>query len=121
MLGNAHFIKRLPFRTVLIDAWYASMDVMKAIKALSKVYYARLKRNCLVSSSVASAYQRVETLTWMPAEATQGKLVHIKKFPKGHQVKLLRLASDSGRTEYIATNDLSQSDAQATQQKSRLC
>ena len=38
MLRNAHFVKRLPFRTVLIDAWYASMDVMKAIEALSKVY-----------------------------------------------------------------------------------
>ena len=120
MLRNAYFVKRLPFRAVLIDAWYASMDVMKAIEALSKVYYAPLKRNRLVSSSVASAYQRVETLTWTPVEAAHGKLVHIKKFPKGHEVKLFRLASDSGRTEYIATNDLSQSDAQATQQQCRL-
>jgi hypothetical protein len=40
MLRNAHFVKRLPFRTVLIDAWYASMDVMQAIESLSKVYYA---------------------------------------------------------------------------------
>ena len=40
MLRNAHFVKRLPFTTVLIDAWYASMDVMKAIERLSKVYYA---------------------------------------------------------------------------------
>ena len=79
-----------------------------------------MKRNRLVSSSVASGYQRVETLTWSPAEARQGQLVHIKKFPKGHQVKVFRLASDSGRTEYIATNDLSESHTKATHEKCRL-
>ncbi len=120
MLSNAYFVKRLPFRTVLVDSWYASMDVMKAIEALSKVYYAPLKRNRLVSTSVASDYQRVEALTWTPAETTEGKLVHIKKFPKGHEVKLFRLVSGSGRTEYIATNDLSQSDVNATHQVCRV-
>ena len=120
MLRNAHFVKRLPFRTVLIDSWYAAMSVMKTVEALSKVYYAPLKRNRLVSLSVASGYQRVEALTWTPAEATAGKLVHINKFPKGHQVKVFRLASDSGRTEYIATNDLSQCDTEATREHCRL-
>ena len=121
MLRTAHFVKGLAFRTVLIDAWYASMSVMKAIEAIgNQVYYAPLKRNRLVSRSAASDYQRVETLTWTSAEATAGPLVHIKKFPKGHQVKVFRLASASGRTEYIATNDLSQSDAEATLRKSRL-
>ena len=120
MLSNAHFVKGLPFQTVLIDSWYASMDVMKAIEAVSKVYYAPLKRNRLVSTSVASDYQRVETLTWTPTEAIEGKLAHIKKFPKGHQVKLFRIVSTSGRTEYIATNDLSQSDVETTQNQCRL-
>ena len=46
--------------------------------------------------------------------------MHIRKFPKGHPVKLFPIASSSGRTEYIATNDLSQSDAEATQRESRL-
>ena len=40
MLENAYFVKRLPFRTVLIDAWYASMGMMKTIETISKVYYA---------------------------------------------------------------------------------
>ena len=51
---------------------------------------------------------------------TEGQLVHLKKFPKGHQVKVFRLVSDSGRTEYIATNDLSQSDVEATRATCRL-
>ena len=120
MLRNAHFVKRLPFETVLVDAWYASMDVMRAIETLSKVYSALLKRNRLVSTWVETPYQRVETLTWTPAEATAGKLVHIKKFPKDHEVKVFRIASASGRTEYIATNDLSQDDVGATEKKCRL-
>ena len=120
MLRNAHFVKRLAFRTVLMDTWYASMTVMKAIEALDKVYYAPMKRSRLVSTSVASGYQRVEALPWTSAEATIGKLVHIRKFPKGHQVKLFRIASSSGRTEYIVTNDLSQSDVGATRQTCRL-
>lgn len=44
----------------------------------------------LVSLSVDSGCQRVETLAWTPAETTCGQLVHIKKFPKGHQVKVFR-------------------------------
>ena len=59
-------------------------------------------------------------MTWTPTEAIQGKLVHINKFPKGHQVKVFRLVSDSGRTEYITTNDLSQCDAEATRENCRL-
>ncbi len=46
--------------------------------------------------------------------------MHIKKFPKDHQVKLFRIESSTGRTEYIATNDLSQSDADATDQECRV-
>ena len=121
MLRNAYFVKCLPFRTVLIDAWYASMPVMKAVQAISKIYYAPLKRNRLVNDSEGvGAHKRVEALTWTEAELQHGKLLHIKKFPKDHQVKLFRIASASGRTEYIATNDLSQSDAGATKQECRV-
>lgn len=120
MLKNAHFAKRLPFQTVLIDAWYASMDVMKAIAAISKVYYAPLKRNRFVSTSVDTPYQRVETLTWTQIQSIEGQVVHIKRFPKGYQVKVFRIASGSGRTEYIATNDLSHSDTETPRAKCRL-
>ena len=63
-------------------------------------------------------HQQVRNLSWFQTEIRQGKRVHIKKFPKGHQVKLFRIASSNGRTEYIATNDLSQADA--TEQEYRV-
>ena len=51
MLQNAIFKKQLPFRTVLMDSWYASMKVMKAIERLSKIYYMPLKSNRLVNDT----------------------------------------------------------------------
>ena len=89
-----YFVKRLAFRCVLVDAWYASMRVMKAIEALSKVYYAPLKCNRLVNDTQGvDPYKRVDALEWRQSEMREGKLVHIKKFPKGHEVKLFRLVS----------------------------
>ena len=121
LLRTAYFVKCVPFRKVLIDAWYASLRGMKAIHALSKIYDAPLKWNRLVNDSDGvDSHKRVDALTWTQAERRQGKLVHIKKFPRDHQVKVFRIASASGRTEYIATNDLSQSDAKATQREGRL-
>ena len=79
-----------------------------------------MKRNRLVSTSVDTPYQRVEALSWTQAEVVEGQVVHIKKFPKGHQVKLFRIASASGRTEYIATNDLSQCDVETMEKRTRL-
>ena len=121
MLHNAYFVKNLPFRTVLVDSWYASMAVLKKIESLSKTYYAPLKRNRLVNDSDGvDPHKRIEDLTWTESELSQGKRVHIRKFPRGHQVKLFRIASGTGRTEYIVTNDLSQSDATATHQDCRV-
>ena len=115
MLQNAYFKKQLPFRTVLMDSWYASMQVMKAIERLSKIYYVPLKRNRLVNDTDgAQPHQQVRDLSWTQIETQQGKRVHINKFPNGHQVKLFRIVSSNGRTEYIATNDLSQSDVNTT-------
>ncbi len=31
-------VEKLPFRTVLMDSWYATMKVMKAIKKAGKIY-----------------------------------------------------------------------------------
>ena len=53
-------------------------------------------------------YQRLDTLPFDESEEQSGKLVHLKKFPKDHQVKLFRLVSSTGDTEWIVTNDLSE-------------
>ncbi len=92
MLHNAVFKKQLPFRTVLMDSWYASMKVMKAIERLSKIYYMPLKSNRLVNDTDGEQpHQQVRDLSRSQTGIRQGKRVHIKKFPKGHQVQFMTL------------------------------
>lgn len=117
MLLNAHTDKQLPFRGVLMDTWYAERKLLLLIERLEKVYYCALKGNRQVDESGGEqGYQRVDSLAWTETEAAQGKVVHLKDFPKGHQVKLFRLVLSSQRTDYIATNDNAQASSQATQE-----
>ncbi len=113
-------VDQLPFRTVLMDSWYATMKVMKAIEKADKIYYCPLKANRQVTESPDEAYQRVDSLTWTEAELESGKMVHLKKFPKGHQVKLFRIVLSTQRTDYVVTNDLSQDSTDATRQESAI-
>lgn len=117
MLDNAWSDKELPFRGVLMDSWYAERKLMLHIERLQKVYYAPLKDNRQVDETGGErGYQRVDSLTWTDVEHQQGKLVHLKTFPKGHQVKLFRLVLSPKRTDYVVTNDMAQDSTQATQE-----
>jgi hypothetical protein len=117
MLDNAHTDKRLPFGGVLMDSWYAERKLMLHIEDLHKVYYCPLKDNCQVDETNGErGYQRIDSLTWTEIEQEQGKWVHIKDFPKDHQVKLFRLVLSTQRTDFIATNDTAQDSTQATQE-----
>ena len=113
-------VENLPFCTVLMDSWYATMKVMKAIEKADKIYYCPLKDNRQVTESPDDPYRRVDSLDWTDAELQTGKLVHLKGFPKGHQLKLFRIVVSSHRTEYVVTNDLSQDSAEATRDESAL-
>jgi hypothetical protein len=45
MLEGVVYSKQLPFSIVLMDSWYASMQGIKHIEALGKVYYCPIKAN----------------------------------------------------------------------------
>ncbi len=116
MLNNAVSDKQLPFRGVLMDSWYAERKLMLHIERLNKVYYCPLKDNRQVDDSAdQSGYQRVDSLSWTESEVQHGKTLHIKDFPKGHQVKVFRLVLSTKRTDYIATNDMAQDSTPDTQ------
>jgi hypothetical protein len=116
MLVNAVHDKQLLFQTVLMDTWYAERRLMLLIERLGKIYYCPLKTNRRVDESEGQQpYQRIEELSWNAMDAQHGKLVHLKDFPKGHRVRLFRLVLSPERTEYVATNDLTQSETQTAQ------
>ena len=107
-------VEQIPFRTVLMDSWYAAMKVMKAIERAGKIYYCPLKSNRQITLDAEATYSRVDALSWTDEELQTGKLVHLKQFPKGHLVKLFRLVVSSHRTDYVVTHDLSQDSTDDT-------
>jgi hypothetical protein len=110
MLNNAVFQKKIPFAHVLMDSWYAAQKLMILIENLGKIYYVPLKKNRLVDDTGGQKnYQPIEGLTWSEIEQEQGKIIKINKFPRDKKVKLFRVTVSTTRTEYVATNDLSQS------------
>jgi hypothetical protein len=117
MLGNVVYQKQLPFQAVLMDTWYAAKGVMLYIEKLEKVYDCPIKANRQTNESGKPGdYHRVESLPWTPEEQAHGKRVHLKDFPKAHQVKLFRLLLSTKRTDYVVTNDLAQDSGEAVQE-----
>ena len=114
MFRTSVYVEKIPFGTVLMDSWYATMKIMKAIEKANKIYYYPIKSNRQVSCSPDDPYVRVDSLTWREEEAESGKMVHLNKFPKGHQHKLFRLVLSSQRTDYVVTNDHSQDSTSDT-------
>ncbi len=117
MLQNLVYHKLLPFDTVLMDTWYAVQSLMLYIDSLEKIYYCPLKNNRLVDDTFAKEkYKRIELLEWSPEELECGKIIKIKGFPAQKKVKLFRVTVSTNRTDYIATNDLSQSSTDVVQE-----
>lgn len=113
MLLNVVYQKQLPFRQVLMDSWYAAQKLMALIDNLGKIYYVPLKKNRLVDDTNGSQkYQQIEQLIWTKSEQEKGKIIKIKKFTKDKKVKLFRVTVSTNRTEYIATNELTQSSTE---------
>lgn len=116
MLSNIVYEKQLPFQAVLMDAWYATKDLMLYLESLKKIYYCPLKDNRQVDDSQgARSYRRMDALSWSAAELEHGKRIKIKGFPKEHKVQCFRVAVSTHRTDYVVTNDLAQDSTQATQ------
>ena len=116
MLDAVVYSKQLPFTTVLMDSWYATQKLMAHIDQLEKLYYCPLKTNRCVDDSGGSApYLRVDELFWSANDLQQGKLIKIRGFTKDKKVKLFRVTVSSNRTEFVATNDLTQADTDAVQ------
>lgn len=116
MLRSAEH-RRLAYRTVLMDTWYATKDLMLLIEKMKKTFYCPLKSNRQVDDSVGELpYRRVDMLGWSERELKRGKQIKIKGFPKDYKVKLFRVAVSSNRTEWIVTNDPAQDSAQDTRE-----
>jgi hypothetical protein len=120
MFDDACQGKNLPFRTVLMDSWYATKELMMHIDRAGKVFYCPLKSNRKVDDSGGERpYQAVADLGWHDDEGLRGKRVKVHGFPMGYKVGLFRVAA-TNRTEHVVTNGLSQDSAVAAQDPCRV-
>ena len=110
----------LDFRAVLMDIWYATTKLMVKIHRSGRYFYCPIKPNRAVSEVKAEqkyTYQAAETLAWTEDELEQGKVVHLREFPQGLDLKLFRVAVSTDSTELVVTNDDSPSrEAQAVRE-----
>ena len=78
-----------------------------------------MKKNRQVDDSGGKrAYQAIETLDWTAEELLCGKTVKVKKFASDTYLKLFRVTVSTNRTDYIATNDMTQSNTDDAQKAS---
>ena len=117
MLVSLVYQRNLPFETVLMDTWYAVNKLMLYIDSLDKIYYCPLKTNRLVDDSFGKEkYKNIKNLEWDDEDLEDGKILKVKGFPGNKKVKLFRVIVSTDRTDYVATNDLSQSSTDIAQQ-----
>lgn len=101
--------RSLQFGTVLMDAWYAIVPLMKRIHKANKLFYCPIKKNRLVDETRGQEpYRGVESLAWTAVEEPQGKLVKVKGFAQDMYLKLFRVVVSTDRTDYVVTNDVTQ-------------
>ena len=117
MLESLIYQKLLPFRTILMDTWYATKNLMQYIDKQGKYYYCPLKKNRLVDDTGGGEdYKPISSLDWSKIELEYGKLIKVKAFPKDKKVKLFRVIISTDKTEYVATNDLDNDSTNAVQE-----
>lgn len=119
MLNNLVNHKKLPFRTVLMDSWYANYQLMLYIHHLNKIFYCPLKKNRLAKPlESGDKYQHVSTLGWDEKSYKTGQFVRLKNMPTEIPLKLFSISVSTNRIDYVVTNDVSQSCADDTK---RIC
>ena len=100
-----------------MDTWYAVNNLMLYIDSLDKIYYCPVKINRLVDDTFGKdKYKNIEILEWSDEELECGKIIKIKGFPAEKKVKLFRVTISTDRTDYVATNDISQTSTDVVQQ-----
>lgn len=104
MLGDVLDQRKLSFRTVLVDTWYATKDLMQYINECGKVFYCPIKKNRLLKLNDDTQYQRLSDLLWSDDE--DYKVVYLKGVAPQKKVKQFSISVSTNRIDYIVTNDL---------------
>ena len=115
MLDHTITYKKLPFRYVLFDSWYAINRILKHIDALGKIYYCPVKSNRNVHDG--NRWQKPADLTWSVNDLSHGRECFLKDNSRKIKIRMFRVErctrSDDTSYEYIVTNDTAADDTSA--------
>lgn len=109
MLNNVVTYKQLPFKTVLMDTWYATNKLMLHIHDLNKYFYCPIRKNRMArTADTKEHYQKVCDFEWTEEELQFGKAIRLREMPEKLMTKLFRVPISDRRTDHVITNDPSQ-------------
>ena len=115
MIKNAIFHKKIPFKTVLMDTWYATARLMLFINDHKKIFYCPMRKNRLAKhTDIDEKYHPLRDFKWTDNELQEGKFIRLKGMPEHLKTKLFSVAISSNRTDFVITNDNSQNCADDT-------
>jgi hypothetical protein len=106
--------RKVDYHYVLMDSWYATTAIFKSLISLGKLFYCPLKSNRLVDDSGGKTpYMPLEACFWTDTDLQKGKLLKVHKMPQDTYFKVFRVLVTPTRTDYIATNDITQDEPEA--------
>lgn len=103
MVVRAVADKTIQAKTILFDAWYASVTNLKLCQRLGLRFFTTLKSNRLVSLTPTDGYHHLEELEWEGDALEQGVSVKLKELP--FRVQLFKVVATNGRIDWVITND----------------
>lgn len=118
MFRLAVLSKKIEFRNVFMDTWYATKEIMLEIDNLDKIFYCTIKSNRKFSK-VDQIYKHtlLNQYEFKKEEYKHGLEVHLHGFPSGRHVKLFCIFVSSDKVDYVVTNDISQDNAEVVQKE----
>jgi DDE superfamily endonuclease len=109
----------IPYRTVLMDSWYATTALFKWLLAAGKTFYCPLKSNRLVDDSGGQQPdQPIGCLNWSNEDVQWGKTLKVRGMPKDCKRKLFRVLVSTHRTDYLVTNEAEPRETAAAEHES---
>lgn len=112
-------IRKVSYKTVLMDTWYATTAVFKYLIKENKIFYCPLKANRKIDDSGGKEpYKQIAECFWTDENVLQGKQIKVQKMNKDTYFKLFRVLVSTTRTDYIVTNEITQESACAAEEES---
>jgi hypothetical protein len=115
--------KPIPFKYILFDAAYAHKHFIALINDAGHFYLTNMKgnRKCTEVSIEPAKQVQIVDLDWEDEHSLNfGKVIRLKDYPKGRNVKVFSIAVQTDRIDYIVTNDFSLDSSIAAYEVSRI-